>query len=177
MNIVAFAASNSKKSINKKLVTYAANLVKKGNVEVLDLNNYEMPIYSIDKELENGIPQLAHDFYNKLGNADMIIISFAEHNGSYTTAFKNIFDWASRINGKTFQNKPMLLLSTSTGPRGGASVLEIAKNRFPFQGGNIVGSFSLPSFNDNFDDEKGIINPEIKSNLDLIINQIESLWT
>jgi chromate reductase, NAD(P)H dehydrogenase (quinone) len=177
MNIVAFAASNSKKSINKKLVTYAANLVKKGNVEVLDLNNYEMPIYSIDRESENGIPELAHDFYNKLGNSDIIIISFAEHNGSYTAAFKNIFDWASRINGKTFQNKPMLLLSTSTGPRGGATVLEIAKNRFPFQGGNIVGSFSLPSFNDNFDDEKGIINPEIKSDLNHIINQIEALWT
>jgi chromate reductase, NAD(P)H dehydrogenase (quinone) len=177
MNILAFAASNSKKSINKKLVTYAANLVKNANVEILDLNDYEMPIYSIDKEAENGIPQLSHDFYDKLGSADLIMISFAEHNGSYTAAFKNIFDWASRINSKTFQNKPMLLLSTSLGPRGGATVLEIAKNRFSFQGGNILGSFTLPSFNDNFDDEKGIINEEFKESLQQIITQTEADWT
>jgi chromate reductase, NAD(P)H dehydrogenase (quinone) len=177
MNILAFAASNSKKSINKKLVTYAANLVKNANVEILDLNDYEMPIYSVDKEAENGIPQFAHDFYNKLGNADLIMISFAEHNGSYTAAFKNIFDWTSRVNSKTFQNKPMLLLSTSPGPRGGATALEIAKNRFPFQGGNIVGSFTLTNFNDNFDDEKGIINEEFKEILQKFITQIEAEWT
>jgi chromate reductase, NAD(P)H dehydrogenase (quinone) len=177
MNILAFAASNSKKSINKKLVTYAANLVKNANVEILDLNDYEMPIYSVDKESENGIPQLAQDFYNKLGYADLIMISFAEHNGSYTAAFKNIFDWASRVNSKTFQNKPMLLLSTSPGPRGGATVLDIAKNRFPFQGGNVVGSFTLPSFNDNFEDEKGIINEDFKASLQQIITQIEVEWT
>jgi chromate reductase, NAD(P)H dehydrogenase (quinone) len=176
MNILAFAASNSKKSINKKLVTYTANLVKKANVEILDLNDYEMPIYSVDKEAESGIPQLATDFYQKLGNADFIMISFAEYNGSYTAAFKNIFDWTSRINNKTFQNKPMLLLSTSPGPRGGATVLEIAKNRFSFQGGNIVGSFSLPSFNDNFDNENGIISITLKESLQQIITQIEAEW-
>jgi chromate reductase len=172
MKILAFAASNSKKSINKKLVIYTANLVKNANVEVLDLNDYEMTIYSVDKESESGIPQLAHDFYNKLGEADLIMISFAEHNGSYTTAFKNIFDWASRVDGKTFQNKPMLLLSTSPGPRGGATVLEIAKNRFAFQGGTIVGSFVLPSFNDNFSDEQGITNPDLKASLQEILNTI-----
>ena len=150
--IIAFGASSSSTSINKKLATYAASLFENCLVEILDLNDYELPIYSTDKEQKDGIPQLAHDFYNKLGTADLIIISFAEHNGAYSAAFKNIFDWISRINGKTFQEKPMLLLATSPGIRGGSSVLEIANKRFPFQGGIVKGSFSLPSFNDNFDD-------------------------
>jgi chromate reductase, NAD(P)H dehydrogenase (quinone) len=171
--ILAFGASTSKNSINKQLATYTANQFKNVSVEILDLNDYEMPIFSIDKEKENGIPQLAHDFYAKLGSADLILISFAEHNGAYSTAFKNIFDWASRINGKTFQEKPMLLLATSPGARGGSSVLEIAKNRFPFQGGIVKGSFSLPSFNDNFDSEKGITNKELKNQLLEIVNSIE----
>ncbi len=173
MKILAFAASNSKKSINKKLVTYTANLVQNAQVEVLDLNDYEMPIYSVDKETETGIPTLAHDFYNKITESDFIMISFAEHNGSYASAFKNIFDWISRVNGKTFQDKPMLLLSTSPGPRGGATVLEIAKNRFPFQGGNVVASIAFPSFNNNFDEEKGIINEELKAEIEAIIATIE----
>lgn len=171
--IIAFGASSSKTSINKQLATFAANQFQNASVEILDLNDYEMSTYSVDKEKENGIPQLAQDFYTKLGTADLIVISFAEHNGAYSAAFKNIFDWTSRINAKTFQEKPVLLLSTSPGPRGGSSVLEIAKNRFPFQGAVVKGSFSLPSFNDNFDAEKGITNEYLKNQLLEIVNSIE----
>jgi chromate reductase len=171
--IIAFGASSSKNSINKQLATYTANQFKNASVEVLDLNDYEMPLFSVDKESNNGIPQLAHDFYEKLGIADLIIISFAEHNGAYSTAFKNIFDWISRINGKTFQEKPMILLATSPGARGGSSVLEIAKNRFSFQGGIIKGSFSLPSFNENYNSLKGIINDDLKNELMTIVSSTE----
>ena len=171
--IIAFGASSSKASINKQLATYAANQFKDVEVEILDLNDYEMPIFSTDKETDNGIPQLAHDFYSKLGTADLIVISFAEHNGAYSAAFKNIFDWTSRINAKTFQEKQTLLLSTSPGPRGGSSVLEIAKNRFPFQGAVVKGSFSLPSFYENSDAVNGIINDEYKNQLMGIVNSIQ----
>lgn len=171
--IIAFGASSSKASINKELATYVAYQFQNASIEILDLNDYEMPIFSVDKEKENGIPQLAQDFYAKLGSADLIIISFAEHNGAYSAAFKNILDWTSRINMKTFQEKPMLLLATSPGPRGGSSVLEIAKGRFPFQGGVVKGSFSLPSFFDNFNSVNGIINPDLKDQLTNIIISIE----
>jgi NAD(P)H-dependent FMN reductase len=171
--IIAFGASSSKTSINKQLATFAANQFQNATVEVLDLNDFEMPIFSTDRETESGIPQLAQDFYAKIGSADLIVISFAEHNGAYAAAFKNIFDWTSRINGKTFQEKPTLLLSTSPGPRGGSSVLEIAKNRFPFQGAVVKGSFSLPSFYENFDVVNGIINEDLKNQLHGIISSIE----
>lgn len=171
--IIAFGASNSKNSINKKLATYTAGLFKNAIVEILDLNDYEMPIYSIDYEKKEGIPQLAHDFFAKLGEPDLMIISFAEHNGAYSAAFKNIFDWTSRINGKVFQGTKMLLMATSPGVRGGITCLEIAKDRFPRQDANVVASFSLPSFNDNFEDKEGITNQDLKSDLMKIINSIE----
>ncbi|UGS23263.1 NADPH-dependent FMN reductase [Flavobacterium channae] len=171
--IIAFGASSSKNSINKQLATYAANQFQNVSIEILDLNDYEMPIFSVDKEKENGIHPLAQEFYEKLGTADLILISFAEHNGNYSTAFKNILDWTSRINSKTFQEKPMLLLATSPGARGGSSVLDIASKRFPFQGGIVKGSFSLPSFYENFDVVNGIIHPEYKNQLLNIIKSIE----
>lgn len=171
--IIAFGASTSKTSINKQLATYAAKQFENASIEVLDLNDFEMPIYSNDKENENGIPQLAHDFLEKTGSADLIIISFAEHNGNYSAAYKNIFDWASRINAKVFQQKPVLLLATSPGARGGSSVLGIATSSLPFQGADIKGSFSLPSFYDNFDAENGIKNEELKNKLLAIIENIE----
>ena len=171
--IIAFGGSSSKNSINKQLATYAANLFENVEVEILDLNDYEMPVFSVDKEKENGIHSLAHDFYAKLGSANLIVLSLAEHNGAYSSAFKNTLDWASRINAKTFQQKPMLLLATSPGARGGGTVLEIASKRFPFQGAEVKGSFSLPNFYENFDAVNGIINPELKNQLMQIVNSIE----
>lgn len=171
--IIAFGASSSRNSINKQLATFAANQFKNAEVEILDLNDYEMPLFSVDREKENGIHNLAQQFYDKIGSADFIIISFAEHNGAYSSAFKNLLDWASRINAKTFQEKPMLLMATSPGARGGSSVLDIATKRFPFQGGIVKGTFSLPTFYENFDAVHGIINPEFKNQLEEIINSIE----
>lgn len=171
--IIAFGASSSSTSINKQLAAYAASLFEHVATEILDLNDYQLPLFSVDLEKTNGIPDLAHSFYNQLGTADLIVISFAEHNGAYTAAFKNLLDWISRINGKTFQEKPMLLLATSPGARGGSSVLEIAKNRFPYQGASVVGTFSLPSFYDNFDAEKGITNEDLKHQLVGIVNTIK----
>lgn len=172
--LLAFGASNSSDSINKQLADYVSKQFKNVTVDLLDLNDYEMPIYSKDREKNNGIPQLAQDFYKKIGDADFILVSFAENNGNYSTAFKNILDWASRINSKTFQEKPMLLLATSPGARGGSSVLDIAVKRMPFQGGIVKGSFSLPSFNENFDRENGVIsNTELNEQLLNIIDSIE----
>ncbi|HRA74159.1 MAG TPA: NADPH-dependent FMN reductase, partial [Flavobacterium sp.] len=59
---------------------------------------------------------------------------------------------------------------TSPGARGGASVLEIAKNALPRYGAIIKATFSLPSFNDNFDVEKGkISNLELDNQLKEIV--------
>lgn len=169
--ILAFGASNSQNSINKKFALYAASLFNDATVDVLDLNDYEMPIYSIDREKSTGIPELAQQFFDKIQSSDITIISFAEHNGAYTTTFKNIFDWVSRINNKFLDTKQMLLLSTSPGPRGGATVLQMATDRLPRHGANIKASFSLPSFNDNFDDGDGITNLELKNKLTEIISE------
>jgi len=174
MQIVAFGASNSKNSINKKLATYATTFFEDAEVKIIDLNDYEMPIFSVDRETANGHPAEAVKFIELLDESDLIIISFAEHNGSYSTAFKNIFDWASRVKGKTFQDKNLLLMATSPGPRGGKSVLETAINRLPFHGGIIVGTFSLPEFNKNFSVEDGITNPEMKEAFLKVIEEVKS---
>jgi hypothetical protein len=52
-----------------------------------------MPIYSADRESEGGIPQLAQDFFDKIGAANAVLISSAEHNG-FPTFYEN-FDPAA----------------------------------------------------------------------------------
>lgn len=173
MNILAFGASNSRQSINHKLALYAASLFKNAKVDTIDLNDYEMPLFGVDKEVPNNPPDKVLTFLKQISEHDLIIISLAEHNGSYSVAFKNVLDWVSRTNGKLFQDKPMLLLATSPGARGGASVLEAAKTRFPFLGANIRGTFSLPEFEKNFKENEGIVHPELKTKLFEIVNNIQ----
>ncbi|WP_417668465.1 NADPH-dependent FMN reductase [Roseibium sp.] len=175
MKILAFAASSSRQSINKQLVQTAADIVHSdldaaAEIEILDLNDYEMPIYSIDRETEAGIPEAAKRFYDKIGAADALIVSYAEHNGTYTAAFKNVFDWASRINMKVFQDKPMVAMSASMGPGGGASVMKSAKESAGFFGADIRGSVSVGSFGEKYDKETGqlsdpALNQSLRSSL------------
>lgn len=163
-NILAFAGSNSSDSINKQLATYASSVVENTNTTILDLNDFDLPIYSKDLEAKKGIPENAKAFFNHIKNTDGIVLSLAENNGSYAAVFKNLFDWISRLEQKTFLGKPMLLMATAPGSRGGASVLAAAHDRFPRHDAKIVAEFSLPFFGEKFKDGK-ITDTEFNSKL------------
>ena len=170
--ILAFAGSNSRTSINKQLASYSASLVENVIVDVADLNDYELPVFSLEIE-EKGFPKEAKDFNELLSNYDGFVVSLAEHNGSYSAVFKNIFDWTSRIDRKVFKDKPVLLMATSPGGRGGVSVLETAAGTFPHLGGNVVAKFSLPSFYDNFKNEV-IEDDELRMQLKNAVQQFQN---
>ena len=159
--VLAFGASSSRNSINKQFATYAAGRMTECDVTVIDLNDFPMPLFSVDVEAEQGAPMPAYQLKAMIQQQDGLIISFAEHNGAYTAAFKNTLDWISRLEGKVWAGKPALLLSTSPGSRGGASVMSIAGNRFPFDGGEVVAKFSLPAFRRNFNVKTGITDPAL----------------
>ncbi len=171
-HVITFAGSNSKNSINKQLAEYTANQIDDVNVKVLDLNDFELPLYGMDYEIAHGIPDNAQRFLDIIKSSDAIVLSLAEHNGAYAAAFKNIFDWMSRIDNKLWNEKPMLLMATSPGGRGGSTVLEIAKGRFPYMGANIVAEFSLPSFGQNFSDGK-ITNSDLNNQHLLAIEKLK----
>jgi len=176
--LLAFGASNSRDSINKKLAAHVANQVENAATTLIDLNDFEMPIFSIEREKTGGIPAEAKQFKELIESHDGIVVSFAEHNGNFSAAFKNIFDWVSRLEGKVWAGKPMFLLATSPGGRGGISVLEIAKSRFPYSGGEIAATFSLPSFKANFSETEGVqdeaLNSNFREQLALFANSISA---
>ena len=164
--ILAFAASNSNPSINRQLVDHAASVLADeinlaNEIETLDISDFEMPIYSKAREVADGIPPQAQAFFDRLGAADGLIISFPEHNGGYPAAFKNLFDWASRIKMAIYQDAPAVFMAASPGKRAGKMVLDFATRTAPFFGANVVGSLGVGSFGEEFDTDRGaLINPE-----------------
>ena len=166
--LLAFGASSSSRSINALLARHAADQLSQGlelEITFIDLNDFEMPIFSIDREERDGIPEAARRFKELIRNADGILISLAEHNGSYSAAFKNLLDWSSRIEAKLWLDKPLCLLATSPGRRGGQSVLQTALTRFPYLGSEVISSFSLPLFRENFDASLGVTDEALNRQL------------
>ena len=159
--ILALGGSTSATSINRQLASFASQLVPNAETTLIDLNDYEAPIYSIDKE-KKGFPESMQKLSQYMKHFDGYIVSLAEHNGSYAAAFKSILDWLSRIQRSIFNHKPVLLMSASPGARGGASVLANASNYFPHVGTSEVITFSFPKFFDNFS-QGNIINHELNT--------------
>lgn len=147
--ILAFSGSLSSDSINHRLIEHAVALMEDVNVRIISLRDFPMPLYSRDVENE-GIPEQVARLRGVFDEADGFLLSVPEYNSSVPAAFKNAIDWLSRTGGKTFQEKPVLLMSATPGGRGGASVQEHLLKVMPFWGANVVGSFSLPKFGENF---------------------------
>lgn len=171
MHVLAFGASNSRTSINARLARHAAQVLtseisKDAHVRFLDLNAFEMPIYSPEREEQLGIPAEAHAFKKAITAADALIVSFAEHNGSYTTAFKNILDWVSRIDVNVWQNRPVLFMSASGGEWGGGTVLATAVEAGPYLGGDVRAHFSVGPWQEKFDEvTESLADPDLAGQL------------
>ncbi|MDX8348598.1 NAD(P)H-dependent oxidoreductase [Cognatiyoonia sp. IB215446] len=169
MRILAFAATNSTTSINRQLLEYAerrlTSLVPIVEIEFLDLNEYEMPIYSPEREKADGVHPLAQVFYDKIGAADALLVSFAEYNGFVTAAWKNIFDWMSRIDAKVWQDKPMVILAASPGARAGSNVLASQELLAPFFGGDLKGKYGVGNWKDVWNG-KTLTRPEDLAGVD-----------
>lgn len=155
MKVLAFAATNSSTSINRQLVEYAAqrltSFIPAVDTEFLDLNDYEMPIYSPDRERDEGVHPLAQGFFDRIGASDAVLVSFAEYNGFVTSAWKNIFDWMSRIDAKVWQEKPLVMLAASPGGRAGANVLASQELLAPFFGGVLKGTYGVGKWMEAWD--------------------------
>ena len=158
--ILAFAGSSSPTSINHQLILNITGRIKEHEVKILKLKEDDFPMYSIVKE-KNGIPENVKTLYALILEHDALIIAVNEYNANVSGFFKNIIDWLSRVERKFLQDKKILLMSTSPGKRGGASAVEYCKSQFPRFGGEVVESFSLPQFYENFDSEKGSISNEV----------------
>lgn len=158
--ILAFAGSNSSTSINFALVKYTASLLAEHHVQLVNMANCPFPMYSEDYERENGFSNSLVELQGDIQKADGLIISVNEHNGNPSAYFKNLIDWLSRLDRKFLTDAKVLLMSTSKGRRGATGSLEVVKNIFPRFGAEIITTFSLPSFYDNFDKSRGQITNE-----------------
>ncbi|MEJ2765309.1 NADPH-dependent FMN reductase [Photobacterium sp. MCCC 1A19761] len=152
--ILAFSGSNHSQSIHNTLIHALAAQVTQSAVTVLDLRDYELPMYGLDREAE-GIPANVMKLKAMMHAHDALIIASPEHNGAMPAFLKNVIDWLSRVAepGETYfgaSKKPVLLASTSSGENGGATNLKHMAALMPWWGGDVKATFSLGNYPEKF---------------------------
>jgi len=155
--ILAFAGSNSSKSINQSVINYLGEI---NNIEAKSLQSWDIPMYSSDYEETNGVPQQILDFISEIKTYDAVIIATNEHNGYMSAFFKNIIDWMSRADREFMGGKDTFVLSTSPGGGGGASANAGLSKMLGYFGGNVVENMTIGSFYDVFDLENNTFKSE-----------------
>ncbi|MFT5823855.1 MAG: chromate reductase [Crocinitomix sp.] len=163
-NIIAFSGSNSSTSINTQVLNYIAKVAD--GVEMIQLTDYEIPMYGIDLEQSAGVPADIIALQEKMMAADAVIMTTPEHNSLMPAFFKNILDWLSRTGVKYLENKPVIVMSVSPGGGGGKNAGDYVQKIVGYAGANIVGRFIVPGFNQNFDvNTQEIVNQELNDEL------------
>ncbi len=125
--ILAFAGSARRDSLNKKLIRAAGEVARDAGAEVtvIDLADYELPLYDGDLEAESGLPDNAHRLKELFFRHQGLLLACPEYNGSLTPLLKNTIDWVSRRATleepplACYQGKVVALMAAAPGALGG----------------------------------------------------------
>lgn len=168
--ILAFAGSTRSGSFNKKLIRVAADLARDagGDVTLIDLRDYEMPMYDGDLEDSKGIPENAKKLKALFLEHNGLLLSCPEYNSSISAVLKNTIDWVSRPEEgyrplQWFEGKVCGLLGASPGALGGLRGLVTVRSIL----GNIKclvlpEQYALSKAGDAFDDDGNLTDEKAK---------------
>ena len=130
VNILIFAGSVRRGAFSGMLASAASLAIARqgGKPTLVDLADYDAPLYNADIEDRDGIPQSVLDFRRLVATHDGLCLATPEYNGGMTPLLLNMFCWASRPSptddfGAVFQGKPVALMASSPGRLGGVRVI------------------------------------------------------
>jgi len=173
MQLLLLAASIRKESLNKKLISLAAELFKAEsdvNIDLANFSEFDMPLFDGDLHDKIGLPENTLRFIARLQKADALVISSPEYNFSTPGTLKNLIDWVSRARPIPFAAKPTLLMSASPSVVGGNRGLWATRVPFEACGAHVFAEmFSLPlahqAFEENGRLKDASMQERLKSNL------------
>ena len=122
VTIVGISGSLRKHSFNAGLLREAAEAVPEGcSLSIESIK--DIPLYNMDVEEEEGIPQVVTDLKDCIADADGLLMVTPENNNSIPGVFKNALDWISRPPAdrpRVFGNLPVGIMGATPGNFGTA---------------------------------------------------------
>ena len=163
--ILAFSGSIRRDSWNRKLIRCAVDATRAagGDVTLIDLADYPLPLYNGDLEDKEGLPDNALRLKALFKEHDALLISSPEYNSSIPPLLKNTIDWVSREwQGESglvpYQNKVAAIMAASPGSLGGMRMLPHLRQILNALGVLVLpGQFALSHADAAFDEENGAL--------------------
>ena len=158
--VLVFAGSARTGSVNKKLAAAAAAELKRAgaSVTLIDLADFDAPVYNGDIEAESGIPQSMQELRELIKSHEGIFISAPEYNACVPPIIINAFSWVSRPQQgddrlAAFAGRFAAIAAASPGAMGGMRMLPRLRDYLAELGLTVIpGIVSLPGAMDAFDD-------------------------
>ncbi|MFT6330918.1 MAG: NAD(P)H-dependent FMN reductase [Bermanella sp.] len=174
--ILAFAGSGRKKSYNFSITKCAAQGANQDGVEVtvIDMSEFDMPIFNEDLEAAHGLPANAKKFKQLLMSHDGFIIGSPEYNSGYSGLLKNAIDWASRKEEgekplQAFKGKYAAIIATSSGALGGIRGLVPLRMLLGNIGMHVLpDQLAVGGIGKLVDEEQNVVDEKTKTNLHAI---------
>ena len=145
---------------------------QRATVEILDLNEYQFPVFNERLRLQKDPATNVLSFAEKIKTADGLLIVTPEYNGGYPASLKNVID----LLYDEWHRKPIAISTVSEGPFGGSQVItSLQFSLWKMKAWTVPAMFPVPKVKEAFD-EKG--NSTDKDSTDkratLFINEL--LW-
>ena len=125
---------------------------KLATTEILDLKEYQFPIFGATLKTQEHPSEGMLDFAKKIKLSDGIIIVTPEYNGGYPASLKNAID----LLYDEWYHKPVGIATVSSGPFGGSqAMVALQFTLWKMKASTIPAMFSVPNV-DRAYDEKGV---------------------
>lgn len=174
MRILAVSGSLRESSFNTSLLRAAIDAAPDGIELELWEGLGELPLY--DDDLEGDVPASVQRLRDDWAEADAILFSTPEYNGSVPGGLKNAIDWASRPRQEAvLRNKTVAVIGASTGQFGALWAQQDLKRILGVAGARVVGTeIPVSRAHERFDDEGRLLDGEIYGQLRLHLTTLAS---
>jgi chromate reductase len=170
MKILGISGSLRRGSHNTSLLRAAAQSLPSGvELELYD-GLADLPHYDADLDVEPA-PEPVAQLRDAIAEADAVLISTPEFNGSIPGALKNALDWASRpFPDNALKGKPVAVVGASTGLFGAAwAQAEVRKVLGIIGADTITEELPVGQAHTAFGDDGHLTEPDLRGALDELL--------
>lgn len=141
-------------------------------VEILDLNEYQFPLFDERLRLQKNPSDKLLDFASRVKAADGVIIVTPEYNGGYPASLKNVVD----VLYDEWRRKPIAISTVSDGVFGGTQVItSLQWSLWKIRSWTVPAMFPVPKAQDNYSPEGVPIDKEaVEKRAKVFIDEL--LW-
>lgn len=151
--ILAFSGSARKASLNQRFLLAVVEAVREegGEVTLISLKDYPMPLYDGDLEEAGGLPANTRRLVDLIKGHAGLLVASPEYNSMITPLLKNTIDWCTRAEDNPLPGRVAAVVSASPGALGGIRSLRCTQQLLLHLGCHVVpGNTMLPQAHQAF---------------------------